>query len=400
MPLLPVEDAKARILKGVKTTGAEDVSLQQAAGRILAKDLKARRNQPPFAASAMDGYAVRAQDVEQVPVQLALVGESAAGQRFTGKVKAGQAARIFTGAPVPEGADAVVIQENTSRQGDRVTINQSAPVGHFIRPAGLDFSRGDVVLAKTTRLNARSLGLCASMNYAKVPVRKKPVVAILATGDELVPPGGKPRPDQIISSNSTALAAAITSFGGEPFDLGIAPDKLKPIEKALNKAAKADILLTIGGASVGDHDLIGPAFDNLGIKRDFWKIAMRPGKPLIFARRKSQRILGLPGNPVSSLVCARIFLKPLIEKILGLQNADDLCQARLGAPLPANDLRQDYIRARLSHDDKGRLLATPFGRQDSSMQMIFARSDALIMRPPHAPAARKGSVVSYLPIDF
>jgi len=405
MALLPVEQAKLKILKGVRTTGAENVAVRDGANRVLAKDLKAKRNQPPFAASAMDGYAVKAGDIVKVPAKLTVIGEAPAGRQFAGSLKAGQAVRIFTGAPVPRGADTVIMQENTShqnsaREDDLVIIEQTAAKANFIRPAGLDFKKGEVVLRADTVLNARNIGLCAAMNYAKVPVRKRPTVAILATGDELVEPGGKLGPDQIVSSNSIALAAAVSAFGGKPIDLGIAGDSLKDIERAIQKAATADILITIGGASVGDHDLIGPAFAILGIKRNFWKIAMRPGKPLIFATRGKQRILGLPGNPVSALVCARIFLKPLIEKMLGLKEADETGQAKLTSPLPANDLRQDYIRARLSRNDRGQLLVTPFSMQDSSMQKTLALSDALIVRPPHAKSVQTGVPVSYLPVRF
>lgn len=400
MALLPVAKAKTHILKGVNICSGEYVEVRDAAGRVLAKDLKAKRNQPPFAASAMDGYAVKAQDIAKTPVKLEVIGEAPAGRQFSGLVKSGQAVRIFTGAPVPRGADTVVMQENALLKGETVTIKQSAKFGNFIRPAGLDFKKSEIVLTADTVLNARNVGLCAAMNYAKVPVRRKPVVAILATGDELVEPGDKVRADQIVSSNSVALAAAVKAFGGEPVNLGIVPDHLSRIEAAIKSASKADILITIGGASVGDHDLIGPAFKSLGIKLDFWKIAMRPGKPLIFATKGKQRILGLPGNPVSSLVCARIFLKPLIETMLGLKNTDVVAQAKLASPLPANDLRQDYIRAKLSRDDQGRLLVTPFSKQDSSMQRVFANSDALIIRAPHAKPARAGANVKYLPVDF
>jgi len=400
MGLLAVEEAKARILADAKITKVENVKIGCAAGRVLAQDLCAKRNQPPFAASAMDGYAVKAIDVEQVPAELKVIGEAPAGREFSGEVKTGQAVRIFTGAPVPSGTDTVIMQENTTANDGAVVIEQSAKVGNFIRPAGLDFKQGDVVLEANTSLNARNTGLCAAMNYGEVPVRKKPTVAILATGDELVEPGEELRDDQIVSSNSIALAAAITAFGGEPVNLGIVRDNLEQIEQAIESAADSDILLTIGGASVGDHDLIGPAFANLGINLDFWKIAMRPGKPLIFARRAEQAILGLPGNPVSALVCARIYLKPLIKKMLGQADHDDIAMAKLALALPENDQRQDYLRASLCRDANGQLIATPFPLQDSSMQVTFARSDALIIRPPFAPAAKAGEMVSYLPVDF
>jgi molybdopterin molybdotransferase len=400
MGLLPLEDAKAQILAGVEHTKAENVALLQAANRVLAGDLAARRNQPPFAGSSMDGYAVLGSDVATAPIDLTVIGEAPAGRAFDGSLEEGQAVRIFTGAPLPDGADTVIMQENTSRNGNVVTINQSAKTGNFVRPVGLDFKDGQVVLRDKTFLNSRNLGLCAAMNYAQVPVHKKPVVAILATGDELVEPGRELGPDQIVSSNSIALAAAVKSFGGMPLDLGIVPDDLDTIVSAIDKARQADVLLTIGGASVGDHDLIGPAFEKLGISMNFWKVAMRPGKPLMFAQRNNQRILGLPGNPVSSLVCAFIFLKPLIEKMLGLNRVQQSGMAELTEPLRENDLRQDHLRAQLSRNADGKLLISPFSQQDSSMQLTLALADALIVRPPHAPALAKGDLVPYLSISF
>jgi len=401
MPLLAVDKAVTRILKGVKPTRVEKITLENCSGRILAADLKSKRHQPPFAASAMDGYAVKAIDIIKVPASLQIIGEAPAGHQFMGTVGRCQTVRIFTGAPLPRGADTVIMQENSKAQDGVVTILQSEQKGKFVRPAGLDFKKGETVMRANTVLNARSIGLCAAMNYASVPVYRKPTIAILSTGDELVEPGGKPGPDKIISSNSVALAAAVSSFGGEPLNLGIVPDNLEKIIEAINCAKKADVLITIGGASVGDHDLIGPAFKKLGIKMDFWKIAMRPGKPMIFAKRGKQRILGLPGNPVSSLVCALVYLKPLINKMVCQPTTiDDTVKARLTTPLPANDLRQDYIRATLSRNDKGHLLVTPFSKQDSSMQKNFARADALIIRPPHANHSRAGASVAILPINF
>ncbi len=400
MSLLPVEDAKEQILAGVKLSSSETIELDHAAGRVLASDLTAKRNQPPFDASSMDGYAVKALDVGDAPCSLQLIGEAAAGQAFDGEISQGQCTRIFTGAPLPKGADAVVMQENTERDGNSVSILQSVSVGNFVRPIGLDFKDGEKVLTTGTKLNTGSIGLCASMNCATVNVRKRPTVAILATGDELVEPGQVTRPDQIVSSNSVSLAAAVRAFGGEPIQLGIAPDNLDKITAAISGAAQADILLTIGGASVGDHDLIGPAFTQLGIELDFWKIAMRPGKPLIFARQGDQRVIGLPGNPVSALVCARIFLKPLIQKMLGLSHQDEISYGTLAGDLRENDQRQEYMRACFEVDENGKKTLQPFNKQDSSMQMTFARSDVLIIRPPFAAALKKGDRVPYLAIDY
>ena len=400
MSLLPVEDAKKQILADVELTQAETVTVDAAAGRVLAEDLTAKRNQPPFNASSMDGYAVKAGDVASTPCKLALIGEAAAGQAFNGEITNGQCTRIFTGAPVPKGADCVIMQENTRRQGNEVEFLESAPVGNFIRPIGLDFKDGDVVLTTGAKLSSGGIGLCASMNCATVEVRKKPTVAILATGDELVEPGQVTRPDQIVSSNSVSLAAAVRAFGGEPIQLGIVSDNLEKITKAISDASDADVLLTIGGASVGDHDLIGPAFKKLGIELDFWKIAMRPGKPLIFARQGKQRVLGLPGNPVSALVCARVFLKPLIEAMLGYQSIDETSLGVLAADLKENDQRQEYMRACLVADETGKKTLQPFSKQDSSMQLNFARANVFIIRPPFAPAAKTGDKVPYFPIDY
>lgn len=400
MALLAVEEAKAKILVDVEPLGSDTLPLRQAAGRILSAPLSARRDQPPFAASAMDGYAVIATDVATAPTDLKVIGHAPAGRAFEGTLAPGTAVRIFTGAPLPEGADTIVIQENTVLNNDTVTIRQAAEAGQFVREAGLDFAAGDLVLNEGTVLNARNLGLCASMNYASVPVCARPRVGILATGDELVPPGGNPRDDQIISSNSVALCATVEAFGGKPVDLGIVRDDLQTLQSTIYDASEVDILLTIGGASVGDHDLVLPAFKGLGIDPDFWKIAMRPGKPLMFAKHRKQHILGLPGNPVSSLVCARIFLKPLIEKMMGTKSVDITGTAVLTEPLGANDLRQDYLRARLSGNSADELQITPFSRQDSSMQRTLAAADALIIRPPHAEPVAAGAKINFLPIDF
>lgn len=399
-PLLPVEDARARIIDAVRPTPSEFVALAEARGRTLAADVAATLDQPPFNASAMDGYAVRAEDVAAVPVELQVIAEVSAGSAFPGTLGPGEAARIFTGAPVPDGADAIVIQENTARDGDTVTVSHSAGSGRFIRPRGLDFSHGETLLTQGTRLGAREISLAASMNHPTVPVRRKPRVALLPTGDELVMPGTAPSPTQIISSNNFGLAAMVEHYGGTAVDLGIAGDSLEALGDAIGGVGDVDILVTLGGASVGDHDLVHRALTDAGMKPDFWKIAMRPGKPLMFGRLGDVRVLGLPGNPVSSIVCAYVFLRPLLDALLGSSHDSKPVRAMLGAELAANDERQDYLRASLSTSADGMLTATPSTRQDSSMLRTLAKADCLLIRPPFDPARGIGQPVNVLPIDF
>lgn len=399
MALLAVEEALKRMLEGIEPTGIERAGLDRALGRTLAEPLSARRDQPPFAASAMDGYALRAADTAGAPVELAVIGEAKAGEGFSGSVGAGEAVRIFTGAPVPEGADAVLIQENAeSSGGGRVRVLQRVAEGAFVRPRGLDFARGEVLLEAGRVLGSRAIGLAAAMNHPEVTVRRRPQVAILSTGDELVAPGGEPRPDQIVSSNGASLAALVREAGAEPRDLGIAADDAADIARRLDAARDASLVITIGGASVGDHDLVHRALERLAVPLEFWKIAMRPGKPMLFARRGRQLIVGLPGNPVSAQVCARVFIVPVIGRLLGRPGHDHAQTARLGEPLPANDQRQDYLRARLERGPGGVLVALPWPRQDSSMQRLLAESQCLVIRPPHAPAAEAGTEVAILPL--
>ncbi len=397
MTLLPVEEARARILSNVRPLAPENVPLAQALARVLVKPLSAKRDQPPFNSSAMDGYAVRSEDSA---TELTVIGTSAAGHAFKGKLKAGQAIRIFTGAPVPASADAVVIQENTTASGRTVTILQAARAGQNIRPDGLDFRKGETLLPAAIRLSARDIGLAAAMNYDILSVRKRPVVAVIATGDELVPPGKKPRADQIVSSNSHALVAMAESFGAKVVNGGIIRDDLKATERAILKMAKADIIVTTGGASVGDHDFIQEALKNVGVKIDFWKIALRPGKPFMYGRKGRQQVLGLPGNPVSALVCARLFLKPLLDCLQGLPVDEPAAMARLGIAMPANDSRQDYVRAKLEIAPDGSRTATPYGKQDSSMQRTFRDAHCLVIRPSNAPAVAIGDLVPILNLDF
>ncbi len=399
MSLIPVAEALSRILSGVAPLAAEEVTLASAHGRRLARDLEALRTQPPFTNSAMDGYAVRAADIVEVPATLTVIGESAAGRRFSGDIGPGQSVRIFTGAPMPGGADTIVIQEDTARDGDRVTVNEASAPGRFVRPEGLDFNTGEALLKAGQRLSAKDVALAASMNHATLPVCRRPRVAVLANGDELVLPGEARGPDQIVASNSFGVAALAEAAGAKILDLGIAPDRPEAIEAAIARARdeKADILVTLGGASVGDHDLIQEALANAGMALDFWRIAMRPGKPLMFGRLGAMRVIGLPGNPVSAMVCGLLFVKPLVNALGGDPAPSEATEeAILGCDLAANDRRQDYLRAELRRDQDGRLVATPFDMQDSSMLALLARSDCLVIRAPHAPPAKAGDVCRIL----
>jgi molybdopterin molybdotransferase len=400
MGLLPVDEARARILKGVKPLTAESIELQNARGRVLAKPVIARRDQPPFAGSAMDGYAVRAEDVAVVPAKLKVIGMSAAGHAFFGTVRPGTTVRIFTGAPMPRGADAVVIQENTSADGDEVTVLQASPAGKHVRRHSLDFAAGDELVPANQPLGPRDIGLIAAGNAPIVLVRRRPKVILFATGDELVLPGQKPRADQIVSSNSHALQAMAENLGAEVINLGIVRDNLKATVAAVRKGLGGDTLLSTGGASVGDHDFVQEAFKACGVKIDFWKIAIRPGKPFMYGRKGKTHIMGLPGNPVSALVTARVFLKPLIAAMQGLAAEEPETLARLSVSMPGNDARQDYVRAGLSVAPDGARTVTPFPAQDSSMQRTLQQSQALIVRPPNAPAALADSMVPVLILDF
>ncbi|GGG24315.1 gephyrin-like molybdotransferase Glp [Chelatococcus composti] len=395
MALTPVADALAGILAGASPIREQEtVPLDRAEGRTLAADVAALRTQPPFPASAMDGFAVRAADVATVPARLALIGTSAAGHAFTGTVGPGQCVRIFTGAPVPAGADAILIQENARAEGNMVEALSPVTAGRFVRQAGLDFREGEVLLRAGRRLGPSAVALAAAMGHATLPVVRRPRVAILATGDELVRPGEPTGPDQIVASNTYAVAAIAERAGAEALDLGIARDDLPALTAAIDAArdAGADVLVTLGGASVGDHDLVQRALAARGWELGFWRIAMRPGKPLMHGRLGAMTVLGLPGNPVSSIVCSLIFLVPLVRALSGDPDAGAVATqpARLGVDLPANDERQDYLRARLTAGEDGTLVATPFPRQDSSMLRLMAEAEALVVRAPHAPAARAG----------
>ncbi|PZO79392.1 MAG: molybdopterin molybdenumtransferase MoeA [Mesorhizobium amorphae] len=393
MALLPVAEALERLLKDAGPVGVETVPLAEAAGRVLAAPLAALRTQPPFDASAMDGYAVRSEDIANVPARLRLTGMAQAGRRFGAPVGPGHAVRIFTGAPLPEGADTIAIQENVrTLSPDTIEVLEPAPPGKHIRRAGLDFLQGDTLLQAGRTLDSAALSLAASGNHPTVRVHARPLVAILATGDELVPPGSPLGPDQIVASNSFGIAAIAANAGARVLDLGIVADSGNAIEEKLRHAAEAgaDAIVTVGGASVGDHDLVHGVLQRMGVDLAFWKIAMRPGKPLMFGRLGKARCIGLPGNPVASLICSHVFLRPLLGALTGRPFTPAFATALLGTDMAENDQRQDYVRARLERQGET-LLAFPFAVQDSSMLRFFADADALIIRPPHAPALAAGS---------
>jgi molybdopterin molybdotransferase len=401
--LLPVADALAQILADAKPLPAEDVSLTEAPGRVLTADVAARITQPPSDVSAMDGYAVRGDDVAKAPNTLKVIGEVAAGHPFASSVGKGEAARIFTGGVLPEGADTVVIQENTTKQDGAVVINSAAPRGKNVRVRGLDFKQGDVLLPKGRRLTARDLMLAAASNHPTLPLHRIPKVAVLGTGDELVPAGSSLKPGQVVYSNGFALGALARQEGAEVIDLGVARDRVEDIAACVRKAREmnADILLTAGGASVGDHDLVQQSLASEGLALSFWKIAMRPGRPMMHGRLGDMHVLGVPGNPVSSYVCALLFLVPLIRRMAGrtdLSAANET--AILGSDLPANDERMDFLRATLSTGPDGRLIATAMPVQDSSMMAALAKADCLVIREAHAPALVSGSACPIVKLRF
>jgi molybdopterin molybdotransferase len=396
---MPVADALAAVLSGAEALPEEMVVLDSAYKRILAHDLAALRTQPPDAMSAMDGYAVRAADAARAGARLKVIGEIAAGRPFDRIVGPGEAARIFTGGVIPDGADAVIIQEDTVVESGGITVTEAAVAGRHIRRAGVDFRQGDVLLKAGSELSDRDLSLAASMNYPLLPVRRRPKVALLATGDELVMPGETPGPGQIVYSNGYALRALARAEGADVIDLGIAADTLDATTSGIRRAGDvgADILITTGGASVGDHDLVKQALDAEGVAMAFWRIAMRPGKPLMHGRLGAMRVIGLPGNPVSSYVCAFLFLVPLIRKLCGRLTIHHATEsALLGRDIAANDQREDYLRARLTTRNDGALIVTPVDHQDSSLLGNLAAAQALLIRPPFASAAKAGSSCNIL----
>ncbi len=398
--LLAVDEAQARILAVVSESPAETISLAEAHGRICAADVVSRLSHPPVPVSAMDGYACRSADVAILPARLTQIGVSRAGERFSGAVTEDTCVRIFTGGMVPDGTDIIALQEDARAHGGAVEILEVAKIGQHIRRTGMDFAAGDVCVKKGRILTARDIGLLASCGHAAVAVRRKPRVAILSTGDELVPPGVIPGTDQIVGSNGVALAAAAAGWGAEPVDLGIASDNIEAITAMVQKARDADVLVTTGGASVGDHDLVQVALERLGFVPDFWRIAMRPGKPLMYGRLGTLPVLGMPGNPVSALVCALLFLRPLLRAMGGVTPAvPAFDKAVLGADMKPNDKREDYVRSQLGPPEGGQTVVRPFPTQDSSMLMTLARAEVLIRRPSYAPAACKGEEVEIIRLD-
>lgn len=399
--LLSVDEARRRIMADVVVTKSEPVALEKALGRVTAKPIQSLVTQPPFDASSMDGYALRLDDAGQLPATLRLAGASAAGHPYSGEVGAGEAVRIFTGAVMPKGAGVIALQEDCEAGDDGiVTVREAGEAGQYLRPRGYDFSDGEVMIGAGVSLGFRHLSLLASMNVPLVPVRRRPRVAIIATGDELVAPGSTLTQGQIVSSIPHGMAALIEQAGGEPVRLGIARDDLTHLDEMIGKAADADILVTIGGASVGDHDLVQEALGKAGMALDFWRIAMRPGKPLMVGRLNNQRVVGVPGNPVSALVCCLLFVVPLIRGMLGLLEVmPPVHQAVLQAGVPENGPRQHYMRAVYEISASGQLEVMSLEDQDSSLQALFAKATALIVRPPHAPPAEAGERVGIILLD-
>jgi molybdopterin molybdotransferase len=394
--MIAVEEALARMLGSFAPLPEEWVQLTSAHGRVLAQDLRASRPQPPQAVSAMDGYAVRAHDLASGKVRLRVLGAAPAGQSFADRVEPGETVRIFTGGALPAGSDAVALQENARREGDWVEIEGRVEAGAYVRPAGLDFREDEVVLPRDRRLSARDLGLAASLNRAWLPVRRRPRIALLATGDELVMPGEPLGPDQIASSNAVALGAMIETWGGVASDLGIVRDEAGELARVAADLAGVDLVVTLGGASVGERDLVRGVLGEHGLELDFWKIAMRPGKPLLFGSIRGVPLLGLPGNPVSAGVCAVLFVRAIICRLLGLDPQPPEIPGVLGRALGPNDQRQEYLRAKARWRSDGRLEVLPADRQDSSMLSIFAHADCLVKRAPFAPAMAPGTRVAVL----
>ena len=395
--MISVQEAKDKILESFSELPAEDISLDMAVGRVLAKALVARRTQPPRDLSAMDGYAVRCQDFSTLPHDLRCIGEAPAGSMFEGSVGPGETVRIFTGGPIPSGADAVVLQEDTTANDACITMTEKPNPGQYIRRAGLDFKAGVDQILPGHFLKVRDIGLAAAMNHPWVSVRRRPIITILATGDEIVRPGEPLNENQIVSSNSICLKAFVENCGAIGINLGIANDNTSALDRMIRGAVGSDLLITTGGISVGDYDLVRKTLLSKGLAVDFWKVAMRPGKPVMFGKLGRVPVLGLPGNPVSALVCSLIFVKPIIEKLLGIAESNiKKSYAALASSLPANDQRQDYLRAKIYSDQKGALTVAPFPKQDSSMVSLLASSDCLIVRAPRAQKALEGERVEIM----
>jgi molybdopterin molybdotransferase len=397
--MISVEEARGRILDALRPTPAEIVALADAWNRVTAQDVAARLTQPPADVSAMDGYALRAADGD-LNASLRVVGAAPAGHPFDGHVGPGETVRLFTGSVVPSGADAILLQEDATRAGDSIQVNEAVVAGRHIRRAGQDFAAGDVVVPAGRRITARDVGLAAAANHPWLAVHRRPRVAILATGDEIAMPGEPIPTGGIVSSNSHALAALVRAAGGEPVVLPVAPDDRAAIGAVADSVVGMDMLVTTGGASVGDHDLVIESLKARGMTLDFWQIAMRPGKPLLFGQLGSTPVLGLPGNPVSAIVCATLFLLPALARLSGLPAAPPpLSAAVLGSAVKQNDHRADHLRATVSTDARGRIVVTPFPVQDSAMLRRLAIADALVLRAPHAPALPEGAEVGVIRLD-
>jgi molybdopterin molybdotransferase len=397
--MISVEEARERILAVLQPTTSDVVALANAWGRVTSAPVIARLTQPPTDVSAMDGYALRASD-GMLGASLVVIGSAPAGHPFAGAVGRGQAVRIFTGSVIPQGADAILLQEDATATGTSVRVNEAVTKGRHIRRAGQDFAAGDTVIQAGRRITARDVGLAAAANHPWLTVHRRPRVAILATGDEIAMPGEPIPAGGIVSSNSHALAALVRAAGAEPVVLPIALDTRQAVAAVADAVHGMDMLVTTGGASVGDHDLVIAGLKTRGLELDFWQIAMRPGKPLLFGRLGPVPVLGLPGNPVSALVCSILFLVPALSRLSGLPAAPPpVSQAIAGTALRANDHRADHLRATVSTDSEGRVLATPFPVQDSAMLRWLARADALILRPPHAPAQPEGTEVPVIRLD-
>ncbi len=401
-PMITVEEALARVLASAETPlNEEKVALEAAYGRVLAQDLNALRTQPPFPNSAMDGYALRSADTASRPATLMVVGKSAAGRAFEGALGRGRGGAHLHRRAHARGRRRHRHSGGREPRGREIHLSAPVPAGDNLRPAGMDFREGEALIPSGRRLSPRDVALAAAANHTVLPVRRRAKVAILATGDELVKPGGTLGPAQIIASNNFAVAGIVEACGGVAIDLGIAVDDLGALKAAVSRAgdANVDVLVTLGGASVGDHDLVQKALVSSGMELGFWRIAMRPGKPLMHGTLGPLRVLGLPGNPTSSVVCAILFLRPLLRALHGEPDAgaDPSHPARLAVDVTANGVRQDYMRASLSHDGDGILLATPVANQDSSLVKTMARADGVIVRPPHAPPAKAGDPCRVIP---
>ena len=399
-PMLSVREAHARVIAAFSPLPAETVSIADAAGRVLAAAPKARLTQPPADLSAMDGYAVRAEDVPAAPTTLTLVGEAPAGGSYDHALKPGEAVRIFTGGPLPMGADSIVIQEDTKADGKKITVLEAPTPGRHVRKAGLDFSAGDAPFPPGHTLTTRDVALLAAMNLPWLSVHRRPRVAILSTGNELVLPGEPIGRNQIISSSGVAVAALVRAWGGDPTLFDIVRDEREATEQAITAGAQHDVLITLGGASVGDHDLVQDSLKAQGFGMGFWRIAMRPGKPLMFAAKDRARVIGFPGNPVSTMVCALLFLKPALERMTGQAGGlPATTAARLAVDVKQNDQREDYVRSLTRRQPDGSLTVEPHRIQDSSMLSVLSWCNALMIRPPHDPARKAGDSVQIIDLS-